>query len=53
MSHEKFGEKGNVVTTGGAKPPVNAGQAGSTSTSGPRIPPKGGSGTAPPTNQRK
>jgi hypothetical protein len=53
MSHEKLGEKGYVVTTGTPKLPFNAGQTGNVSTNGPRIPPKGGSGTAPPTSRKK
>lgn len=57
---EKYGERGEKVVFGppveaqraAATPKEDRGQAGSSS-SGGRVPPQGGSGTAPPSNKSK
>lgn len=50
---KKFGERGQTVISSTPNLPIKGGQVGTTTNSGSRVPPKGGSGTAPPTNQKK
>ena len=49
---KKFGERGRTVITITPNLPIKGGQVGTTTNNGNRVPPKGGSGTAPPTNQQ-
>jgi hypothetical protein len=50
---KKFGERGRTVVSSTPNLPIKGGQVGTTTNSGSRVPPKGGSGTAPPSNQKK